>query len=124
MYFHGNFNMKPKRIVCAITGKTYLFNKDYYGKKVQEYNDEEQLLKFFITKKAKTFLERGYSIREIRNMLEVEEGELLDEDSVEMKEIIGFHKLKFNINKRTAKINLIAHKSDSDVIEFINNLRK
>ena len=64
--------MANRNLICMITGNKYTFAKDYYDKKIEEYKSEESLRKFFITKKAKTYLNKGYSVREIRNMLNVD----------------------------------------------------
>lgn len=114
-----------RKVKCQITGKGYSLNSDNYTSKIEEYVDEENLKKFFITKKAKTFLERGYSVQEIRNILNVDAADLFDPESQEMKELIEFHKVKNNtIAKKVASmLNFANHKSDPDVLEFINTIR-
>lgn len=116
---------EDRKIRCQITGKIYNFNPDYYANKVEEYNDEASIKKYFITKKAKTFLERGYSIQEIRNILNIVEGDLYSADSQEMLELIEFHKVKGNATakKVASTLNFATHKSDPDVLEFINTIR-
>lgn len=114
-----------RKIQCQVTGKSYTFNPDYYASKVEEYIDENNLKKYFITKKAKTFLERGYSIQEIRNILNIIEEDLYEPESQEMRELIEFHKVRSNITaKKIANtLNFATHKSDPDVLEFINTIR-
>lgn len=114
-----------RKITCQITGKSYTFNPEYYASKVEEYTDESNLKKYFITKKAKLFLERGYSIQEIRNILNVVESSLYGSESQEMKELIEFHRVGNNsaAKKIANTLNFATHKSDPDVLEFINNIR-
>jgi RPA family protein len=114
-----------RKVRCQITGKMYNFNPDYFTSKVEEYGDSDNIKKYFITKKAKTFLDRGYSIQEIRNILNVAGNDLYSPDSQEVAELIEFHKVKSNITakKVASTLNFATHKSDPDVLEFINNIR-
>ena len=57
--------MSSRRICCLVTGKSYTYGKDYYDKKVEDYIDEDNLKKYFITRKAKNYLNKGYSIQEM-----------------------------------------------------------
>ena len=61
--------MSSRKIICAVSGKAYTFAKDYFDKKVSEYGDEDSLKKYFITRKVKGYLNKGYSVQEIRNIL-------------------------------------------------------
>ena len=93
--------MASRNLTCIITGNKYTFAKDYYDKKIEEYKSEESLRKFFITKKAKTYLNKGYSVREIRNMLNVDSSNLPEPESESIIELIDFHKVKdYSKNKR------------------------
>ena len=114
-----------KKIQCIVTGKTYTFAEDYYNKKVEEYVDEDNLQKYFIVRKAKGYLERGYSVQEVRNILNVECSDLPEPDSQPIRDLIQFHKIKNNeTTKKVANtLNFATHKSDADVVEFINNIR-
>lgn len=114
-----------RKIKCQITGKVYNFNPEYYSSKVEEYIDEANIKKYFITKKVKSFLNRGYSIQEIRNILNITDDDLYSSESKEMQELIEFHKVKSNITakKVASTLNFATHKSDRDVHEFINNIR-
>ena len=89
-----NNNMASRKITCSITGKSYTYGQDYYDKKVTDYIDENSLKKYFITQKAKSYLNKGYSIQEIRNILNVNEEELPGVDSQEVVELIEFHKIQ------------------------------
>jgi len=115
--------MASRKVNCVVTGNSYTFNKEYFKSKVKEYGSEENLKKFFLTKKAKTLLGRGYSVSEIRNMLDVNEDNVLPETHENIKTVIQFHKLKINSNKRTNNLTFATPKSDSDVIAFINNIK-
>lgn len=113
------------KIRCQVTGKMYNFNPDYYSTKVQEYEGEVNIKKYFITKKVKTFLDRGYAIQEIRNILNIADTELHSSDSQYMLELVEFHRSKNNstAKKVASTLNFATHKSDPEVIEFINNIR-
>ena len=98
-----------KKIQCIVTGKTYTFAEDYYNKKVEEYVDEDNLQKYF----------------KVRNILNVECSDLPEPDSQPIRDLIQFHKIKNNeTTKKVANtLNFATHKSDADVVEFINNIR-
>ena len=117
--------MSSRKVTCLITGKNYTYGQDYYEKKVTDYVDEDNLKKYFITQKAKNYLNKGYSIQEIRNILNVDDEDLPDADSQDICDLIEFHKIQ---TSQTAKkisntLNFATHKSDSAVAEFINTIR-
>ena len=117
--------MSSRKIQCVISGKSYNFAKDYFQKKVEEYDDEDNLKKYFITRKVKTLLNKGYSVNEVRNILGVsDEEELADQDSDEVKDMIKFHRVRnTGKNKRVSNtLNFATLKSDPDVAAFINTI--
>ena len=120
-----NYTMASRKITCLITGKSYTYGQDYYDKKVKDYVDEDNLKKYFITQKAKTYLNKGYSIQEIRNILNVDEFNLPAPDSLQLVELIEFHKIQAShtAKKISNTLNFATHKSDPDVTHFINNIR-
>jgi len=117
--------MASRRITCLITGKSYTYGQDYYYKKTKDYVDEDNLKKYFITQKAKNYLNKGYSIQEIRNILNVNEEEVPGVDSDQVVELIEFHKIQacHTAKKISNTLNFATHKSDSEVAEFINTIR-
>jgi len=117
--------MASRKITCLITGKSYTYGQDYYDKKIKDYVDEDNLKKYFITQKAKSYLNKGYSIQEIRNILNVDELNLPDPDSQELVELIEFHKIQAShtAKKISNTLNFATHKSDPEVAHFINNIR-
>ena len=120
-----NIAMASRKITCLITGKSYTYGQDYYDKKTKDYIDENNLKKYFITQKAKNYLNKGYSIQEIRNILNVDENELPDADSQQVAELIEFHKIQASqtAKKISNTLNFATHKSDPEVSNFINNIR-
>ena len=117
--------MASRKITCSITGKSYTYGQDYYDKKTKDYIDEDNLKKYFITQKAKNYLNKGYSVQEIRNILNVEDTELPSCDSEVMVELIEFHKIQasYTAKKISNTLNFATHKSDPQVTAFINNIR-
>ena len=118
--------MASRKITCLITGKSYTYGQDYYHKKTKDYIDEVNLKKYFITQKAKSYLNKGYSIQEIRNILNVDEDGLPDADSQQVAELIEFHKIQASqtAKKISNTLNFATHKSDPEVTGFINNIRE
>lgn len=117
--------MAKRNLQCIITGSKYTFGKDYFNKKVEEYDGEDSLKKFFITKKAKTYLNKGYSVQEIRNILNVDEESVPDCESQDIKDLIDFHRLRgVGARKKiTNTLNFATHKSDEAVAEYINKIK-
>ena len=114
-----------RKVKCFITGSTYTFGKDYFNKKVVEYQDEANLKKYFITRKVKNYLYKGYTVQEIRNILNIDDDELPSVDSQDIKDLIDYHKIQSSAhNKKISKtLNFATHKSDTSVSEFINTIR-
>jgi|TARA_R110002012_G_C11573798_1_gene604632 hypothetical protein len=117
--------MASRKITCLITGKSYTYGQDYYNKKVSDYIDETNLKKYFITQKAKNYLNKGYSIQEIRNILNVNVEGLPDSESIQVAELIEFHKIQASqtAKKISNTLNFATHKSDPEVATLINNIR-
>ena len=117
--------MANRKVTCIVTGSSYVFTQEYYNKKISEYQDEDNLKRYFIVKKAKTLLERGYSIQEVRKNLDIDDSLLPDCDSQAIKDLINYHKIQStDVSKKVAStLNFATHKSDSDVADFINNIR-
>ena len=117
--------MASRKITCLITGKSYTYGQDYYDKKTKDYIDEDNLKKYFITQKAKNYLNKGYSIQEIRNILNVDNEDLPGVDSQEVADLIEFHKVQATqtAKKISNTLNFATHKSDPEVTHFINNIR-
>ena len=118
--------MASRKITCSITGKSYTYGQDYYDKKTKDYIDEDNLKKYFITQKAKNYLNKGYSIQEIRNILNVNEDGVPGVDSTEVVDLIEFHKIQAaqTAKKISNTLNFATHKSDPGVAAFINNIRE
>jgi hypothetical protein len=113
-----------RSLVCLISGKKYVFSKDYFEKKIEEYGGIEQLKKFFVTKKVKSLISRGYKIDEMRRILAVEDStDLTPADSQDIREIISFHKMKIDSSTRRNNNKLPTIKTDPIVAAFINNLQ-
>jgi len=113
-----------RSLVCKLTGKKYVFALEYYEKRVEEYGDINNLRKYFVTKKAKSLIERGYSAQEVRNLLAVTAKGLQPDDSQEIKDVIAYHRLKVDASSKRTSSNFATHKSDPDVSVFINNIKK
>jgi hypothetical protein len=114
--------MSSRSLTCLITGKKYTFNSVYFDKKVESYGDVETLKKYFITRKAKSYLMRGYSVDEIRKILDVEECSLLDSDSREVRDIVSYYQRNNIATKRTNSV-VLDDKTDKEVAVFINNIK-
>ena len=115
--------MSKRSVRCLISGTQYTLSQDYYAKKIEEYSDEDTLQRFFVTKRVKGLIARGYDACEIRNILEIDEKDLFDCDSPEINNIINYHKSKSDIALRRTNASFVNLKTDADVSEFINNIK-
>lgn len=59
---------KTLKVKCFITGEENIFSGDYLNKLVEKYGSRDNLLKYYISFKAKNLLFKGYSIPEIRKI--------------------------------------------------------
>jgi hypothetical protein len=116
--------MSSRNVTCLISGTSYTLSPIYFKKKVEEYNGEENLHKYFVTRRVRALIERGYSASEIRNIIEVKGEDLVDANSLEINNIINHHKSKSTIALRRANASLIKLKTDPDVALFINNIKE
>lgn len=116
--------MVSRKVTCRITGKSFTFSKQYFASKVDEYKSESNLRDLFVTKKAKALLLRGYSVSEVRNLLEIDDEDLLAPDHPDVARVVEFHQRSNLLNKKTRNLNFANHKSDPLVVDFINNIKK
>jgi len=118
--------MSDRKVVCLITGQSVMMGKDYFAKKAEEYGSEENLKKFYISKKAKSLVRRGYSVTEIRKILNITETGLPSEDTISIRELIAYHdneKQTISAKRLESAKNFMMSSSDEDVKLFINNIK-
>jgi len=118
--------MSDRKVVCLITGQSVMMGKDYFAKKAEEYGSEENLKKFYISKKAKSLIRRGYSVNEIRKILNITEPGLPSEDTDSIRELVAYHgneKQTISAKRLESAKNFMMSSSDEDVRLFINNIK-
>jgi len=64
--------MTKTKLACPITGISYSPRDAYLKNKIKEYGSAELLAENFISKKALTYLKKGYTVSEIRSILEID----------------------------------------------------
>lgn len=113
--------VKSLKVKCIVTGKESLFSGDYLKKKIEEYNDVENLQKLYISRDVKTLFKRGYGVPEIKNILNVSDDIEYPEESIiaELEEKFRINSLKIpTINENLSSFTY--NKSDPEVEYFIN----
>ena len=65
--------VKSKKVTCVVTGKTTAYAGEFLQKKIEEYGNEANLTKLYISKEVKALLKKGYRIKDIRKILNVPE---------------------------------------------------
>lgn len=108
---------------CPISGSSFTFNPTYFDKRSQEYGDAEKFLKYFVTKKVKTLIERGYTAQEIRNILCIDSENLPVVDSQQVIDIMIYYELRSKSISKKHTANFSTNKSDPEVVAFINNIK-
>lgn len=114
---------KTLKVRCFITGEENIFHGDYLKSLEMKYGSRENILKYYISFKAKNLFFKGYSIKEIRKILVTKEIELEPDDSEQALEIIKYWQdqksrgKKFNIKEEE---NISFVKTDPDVKNFID----
>lgn len=113
-----------KKIKCIITGKQTVYSGDFLQKKIQEYGSEEKLNTFYICREVKSFLKKGYSVHDIRKILNVDDSLPLPGDEVLQEIESTFRKnsiLKEHPTFNEALTSFTYNKSDPDVEKFIKD---
>jgi hypothetical protein len=113
--------MKTKKITCIIIGKSIQITKDYYDKKVQKCdNDEELFKKTYICKEAKDLLLQGLTVDQIRKKFGVENLPSVDLDYIE-KLTTNKYGLKKDTTFNTIT-SFTMFETEPEIKNFINNL--
>ena len=112
-----------RAVNCRISGKSFTFTAENFSKRVEEYTDVETLQKYYVTKKVKSLITRGYNVQEIRNILNVTGDELLDINSSEIIDTMIYHGVRSDATTGRTSSNFATHKTDHDVAVFINNIK-
>ena len=114
---------KTLKVKCFITGEESVFSGDYLKSLEERYGSRENILKYYITFRAKSLLFKGYSIEEIRKILVSKKTEFEDPGSEHGLEVQKYwmdrknsgKKVKFNESE-----NVSFTKTDEDVKVFID----
>jgi hypothetical protein len=101
--------VKSKKVTCSITGKSTSYTGEYLDKKIQEYGNEENLVKFYICKEAKALLKKGHKIDDVRKILDI---------SIEAEPVSQVSNNTYNA--LSAITDITYDRSDPDVEIFIN----
>lgn len=116
---------KTLKVKCFITGEESIFSGDYLNKLIERYGSRENILKYYITYRAKNFLFKGYTIPEIRKILLLKKTELEDPSSPKGIELMKYWQdqknLKVKYKMKDQKDNVSFIKTDPEVKDFINN---
>lgn len=109
------------KLTCIITGKSVVINKDYYEKKVAEAGDEQSLLETYACKQAKSLLKRGYSVNEIRKLLNATEL-TTNVSEATIRKIVSNNKDAITAFENVNSFSAI--QTDEDVKQYINTLKQ
>jgi DNA-binding transcriptional MerR regulator len=116
--------MSDRKCTCPITGQSLLFGKDYWDKKVKEFGSEDNLRSFYVARKCKTLLARGFTVTEIRKLLSIVDDSLPNE--ADLAHICEYYSKKKTSQMRRfeSSLNFNQQTTDEDVKIFLNTIRK
>ena len=116
--------MSDRKCTCPITGQSLLFGKAYWEKKGKDFGSEENLKTFYVARKCKSLISRGFPIKEIRRMLNVTDGSLQTDE--ELQHIYEFYSKKktTSVRRFESSLNFNQQTTDEEVKNFINTIRK
>lgn len=118
--------VKSLKISCVVTGKSTTYAGEFLAKKIQEYGNEGNLIKFYVSKEVKTLLKKGYKIKDIKKILDVpaDIDDLPDEVTKEIEkeyQKTSYKTTDTNSQSLSTITELTYDRSDPDVETFINN---
>jgi hypothetical protein len=108
-----------QKLCCIVTGKCITVTEEYYQKKVSEFGNENDLIGSYICRQAKGLLKRGYKIKEVRDLLKIDTSKVKEFTDKEISNI-----LKKDKSEEVNFDNINTKKSDADVVEYIENLKR
>lgn len=115
------------KLVCNITGQTLVASKDYYAKKLEHANNDIAALdRTYICRKAKSLIKRGYSVEDIRKMLNINPKTVNDISPEHLTEILEADKsldVQRILSNFDTVSSLVANNTDPEVKRFIDMLK-
>jgi len=118
--------VKSLKITCVVTGKSTTYAGEFLAKKIQEYGNEGNLIKFYVSKEVKALLKKGYKIKDIKKILDIP-ADIDDLPDAVIKEIekeyqkTSYKTTDTNSQSLSTITELTYDRSDTDVETFINN---
>lgn len=116
--------VKSLKISCVVTGKITIYAGEFLTKKIQEYGNEDSLIKFYVSKEVKALLKKGYKIKDIKKILDVPADieDLPTEVIIEIEKDYQKTSYKTTNSQSLSTITELTYdRSDPDVEIFINN---
>lgn len=118
---------KTLKVKCFITGEENIFSGDYLSGLIEKYGSRENILKYYITFKAKNLLLKGYSISEIRKILVLKKIQLEDENSEKGLELVKYWQEQKNKGQKLKikeQNNVSFVKTDPEVKDFLKKWKE
>lgn len=107
-----------QKLSCVITGKTITVSNEYYDKKIKEFGNEKKLNSLYVSRQVKNLLKRGYKVKEIKNLLKIDDQSLPEITDSMVKDILRIKDDESNTYENTS-----IKKSDPEVQEYVSFLR-
>ena len=112
---------KTKKLYCCVTGRQLVLSKDYYNRKLEKVEgDEEKLKSSYVCKEAKDLIKRGYDVDKTRDLLGVTLDTTVSESVI--NDIRNEGRNLFRNIPRSNVSNYTSSKTDPEVSEFLNKV--
>lgn len=117
---------KSLKIICVVTGKSTSYAGEFLTKKILEYGNESNLIKFYVNKEVKALLKKGYKIKDIKKILDVpaDIDNIPDDITKEIEkeyQKTSYKTTDTNSQSLSTITELTYDRSDPEVETFINN---
>ena len=117
--------MKSKKLKCVITGRVLFATADYYQRKLDKYDDDEdKMLSHYMCKEAKRLIQQGYTVDSTRKMLNIDISTVQPVDDEVITAVLNSTRRvpRLKTGYTVNNMNMTHQQTDPDVVKFINTI--
>lgn len=117
--------MKSKKLKCVITGRVLFATADYYKRKLDKYDgDENKMLSHYMCKEAKRLIQQGYTVDTTRKMLNIDQTTVQPVDDDIITEVLNSTRRipRLKTGYTVNNMNMTHQQTDPDVKKFIDTI--
>lgn len=117
--------MKSKKLKCVITGRVLFATAEYYQRKLERYDgDEDKMLSHYMCKEAKRLIQQGYTVDSTRAMLNIDASTVQPVDDVIITEVMNSTRRipRLKTGYTVNNMNMTHQQTDPEVKKFIDTI--